>query len=137
MSPGGTALASGQAERTVLVIDDDADQRAALAHVLSRGGYRVVAACDGQDALELLTAGLRPALIVLDLVMPRMDGWRFLERLRGSERSTVPVLVTSGDARRRPPPEADAWLEKPLDVATFSSIVARLFAGAGAHGPRG
>jgi CheY-like chemotaxis protein len=131
MSPGVTGSTRGEAERTVLVIDDDADQRAALAYLLSRGGYRVVVACDGQDGLELLAAGLRPALIVLDLAMPRMDGWRFLERLRGPERSTVPVLVTSGDVRQRPPQGADAYLQKPLDVAAFSSLVARLFAGAG------
>jgi CheY-like chemotaxis protein len=137
MSPGVTGSTNGERERPILVVDDDAGQRAALSEILSRGGYHVVVACDGQDALELLSAGLRPALIVLDLRMPRMDGWCFLERLRRSGHATVPVLVTSGDVRERPPLGADACMEKPLDVAAFGSLVARLFAGARAQRPDG
>jgi CheY-like chemotaxis protein len=126
MSPGVTGPASEGEGRTILVVDDDADQRAVLADFLSRRGYDVVVACDGQDALDLLSGGLRPSLIVLDLTMPRMDGWCFLEHLRGPVRSTVPVVVTSAVARARPPTGADACLEKPLDSAAFRSVVARL-----------
>lgn len=123
--------AGGQAANgTVLVIDDDADQRGAVAEMLSCGGYDVVVASDGQEALDLLTRGLRPALIVLDLTMPGMDGWAFLQHLRGPVHSTVPVLVTSAAWKGSPPRGADACLEKPLDSSEFRSLVARLAGGA-------
>lgn len=111
---------------TVLVVDDDCDQRSAVAELLTLAGYEVVSACDGLDALELLRAGLRPALIVLDLSMPRMGGRAFLERLRANERLDVPVLVTSGEAPAAPPAGADACLGKPVEPAVFRSVVGRL-----------
>jgi CheY-like chemotaxis protein len=118
---------------TILVIDDDEEQRSCLAELLSCAGYEVAVAGDGQHALELLGDGLQPALIVLDLTMPRMDGWAFLEHLRGS-RATIPVLVTSAAVTQRPPIGADACLEKPLDARAFREAVARLSrAGAGAR----
>lgn len=121
---------------TVLVVDDDCDQRTLVGDLLTLAGFEVVVACDGLDALERLQAGLRPTVIVLDLSMPRMTGWAFLERLRGPEHSTVPVLVTSGETQ--PPPEgADACLGKPVDVAVFRSAVERLCASASAGAPHG
>lgn len=116
----------GSAGRTILVVDDDPEQRAVAAELLTVVGYDVVVACDGQDALELLRAGLRPSVIVLDLAMPRMDGWAFLDRLRGPERSAVPVVVTSGDVATRRPEGADLCLEKPIDPTELRSAVARL-----------
>jgi CheY-like chemotaxis protein len=132
-----TALTGQRGDRTILVVDDDCDQRAVAAELLTHAGYDVVAACDGQDALERLQSGLRPSLIVLDLAMPRMSGWAFLERLRGPERSTVPVLVTTGDAQARPPAGADACLDKPLDAAVFRSVVGRLSSAARPQDPVG
>jgi CheY-like chemotaxis protein len=120
--------------RTVLVVDDDAGQRSCLVELLALSGYRVVVASDGQEALDLLRGGLAPAVIVLDLSMPRMDGWAFLERLRGAERSTIPVVVTSADVRARPPEGADVCIEKPIEPRAFGETVARLSAAAGPAG---
>lgn len=125
MTPGGVTEGE-RASGTILVVDDDAEQRSCLAELLSRAGYDVAVATDGLDALELLGGGLRPDVIVLDLTMPRMDGWSFLERLRVSARSTIPVLVTSAVVTQRPPVGADACLEKPLDARAFREAVARL-----------
>jgi two-component system, chemotaxis family, chemotaxis protein CheY len=130
MASGAERQASDRAERTVLVIDDDADQRAVVAELLSHHGYVVVAASDGQEALDQLAGGLRPKLIVLDLTMPRMDGWSFLRHLRGAVRSIVPVVVMSAVSTGTPPRGADACLEKPLDASEFCSVVARFCAGA-------
>lgn len=129
-------MATALTGRTILVVDDDCDQRSVVAELLTLAGYDVVAACDGQDALELLARGLHPILIVLDLAMPRMSGWAFLERLRGPERSTVPVLVTSGEAHGAPPAGADAWLDKPVDAAVLRAVVGRLSSASGER-PRG
>jgi CheY-like chemotaxis protein len=133
---------TGQGRRrrdgVILVVDDDADQRAGVAEFLSWDGYEVMSASDGREALDLLRCGIRPALIVLDLTMPGMDGWCFLDHLRGTMHSSVPVLVTSAVAtdRERPPAGADACLEKPLEPASFVGAVAQLCAAARERGVR-
>jgi CheY-like chemotaxis protein len=121
----GTAGSVGT-RSTILVVDDEADQRAAISDLLSARDYAVVVACDGQEAAKLLEAGLRPSVIVLDLDMPTMDGWAFLRHLRGATHSSVPVLVTSAAARDGPPTGADACLEKPVEPEGLRALVGRL-----------
>lgn len=77
---------------SVLVVDDDADVRALVSTLLSRAGYVVVEASDGQAALKALY-GQRPDLVVLDVNMPERNGWETLERIR--ELSDVPVVMLS------------------------------------------
>ncbi len=113
---------------TVLVIDDDEGIRTALAEVLELFGYQVAVAADGQEGVELLRLGLEPSAIVLDLMMPRMDGWAFLSRLRQDPKfQGVPVVVASAVAYDRPE-GADVWLQKPFDVGQLDREVARLTA---------
>ncbi len=77
----------------VLVVDDDAAARELLRSALERDGWRVSEAADGKAALERI-AGERPALVLLDLMMPEMDGFEFLEALRAAPgREDVPVVV--------------------------------------------
>jgi len=79
----------------VLVIDDEPDVRSLLRELLTDRGYRVEEANDGADGLRVLY-DKHPDLVLLDLTMPEMDGWRTLERIR--ELSDVPVLIlTSRD----------------------------------------
>ena len=112
----------------VLIIDDDEGIRTALAELLELSGYQVAVAADGQEGLELLTVGLEPNAIVLDLMMPRMDGWTFLSRLRADPRfEDVPVVVTSAVASEGPA-DADAYLQKPFDLRRLDREVARLCA---------
>lgn len=88
---------SGMAARPVLVVDDDPDNRALLDHLLSSEGYAVATARDGREALKRLL-DLRPAVILLDLEMPVMDGRSFRQhqlRLAGRLRS-IPVIICSG-----------------------------------------
>ncbi len=78
---------------TILVIDDDGDARERMRTILSRDGWTVVEAGDGQQALERLD-GIMPSLILLDLMMPVMDGFDFLDRLRQRpDGGLVPVVV--------------------------------------------
>lgn len=74
----------------LLLIEDDADVRSLLRELLGERGYEVHAAQDGADGLRVLYA-TSPDLVLLDVAMPRMDGWRTLERIR--ELSDVPVLM--------------------------------------------
>jgi CheY-like chemotaxis protein len=117
----------GLPRRSVLVIDDDEDVRTAIAAVLELFGYEVVGAADGQEAVELLEGeAIEPSAIVLDLMMPRMDGWSFLGRLRRDPRfQNLPVVVASAFAGELPP-GADAWLPKPFDPMQLDRAVARL-----------
>ena len=113
---------------TVLVVDDDEDIRAAMAEVLEILGYSVAVASDGQEAFELLEVGLDPNAIVLDMMMPRMDGWAFLSRIRTDPKfRDLPVVVASAVVAECPP-GADAWLQKPFDLVELDREVARLCA---------
>lgn len=78
---------------TALVVDDDADTRARLRSFLEKDGWRVVEAEDGQDGLDKVEAG-RPGVVLLDLTMPVMDRFTFLQRLRARpDCADVPVVV--------------------------------------------
>ncbi len=113
---------------TVLVIDDDESIRLALAEILELSGYHVAVAADGPEGVELLEVGLEPNAIVLDLMMPRMNGWEFLHRLRSDPKfQDVPVVVTSAVASESPD-GADACLQKPFDVSQLDREVTRLTA---------
>jgi CheY-like chemotaxis protein len=80
----------------LLVVDDDFDQSESLALLLETYGYSVVTAASGADALELLAVGLRPCLIVLDLMMPDMDAHAFARRQHAAEDiASIPVIVYS------------------------------------------
>jgi signal transduction histidine kinase/DNA-binding response OmpR family regulator len=88
-------LRRGPDEDTVLVVDDDADSREYLERVLSRAGWQVQWARDGEQALGRLLERT-PAAIILDLMMPEMDGFEFLGRLRSDRRwQSIPVVVVS------------------------------------------
>ena len=77
----------------IMVVDDDLNIRLVLKYRLEKEGYHVLLAEDGEDALERVRAE-NPDLIILDLTMPRMDGFGFLEEIRGNGRtSSLPVIV--------------------------------------------
>ena len=78
----------------VMIVDDDRAITSGLSELLESEGYTVVTATDGLEALEQLRSGLRPSVILLDLMMPRMDGWDFRhEPRRDPDLSDIPVIV--------------------------------------------
>jgi CheY-like chemotaxis protein len=93
----GSSSRAGSAEPdplTVLVVDDERSIVEALSDLLESEGYRVASATDGTEALEQLLGGLRPCLIVLDLMMPRMDGWDFRHaQMTCEELKDIPVVI--------------------------------------------
>jgi len=112
---------------TVLVVDDDPDILDALSEILEAEGYEVTRARNGQEALERLEP-MPPKLILLDLMMPVMDGWEFARRMRqkGSPVSEVPIIVLSADrnvgARAREI-GAVGHLAKPFELADLLGLV--------------
>jgi len=117
----------------ILVVEDDADSRAALCDAMIDAGYLPFAVGDGVEALEHLRTGARPNLIVLDLMLPRIDGWRFLSILADeAELSAIPVLVCSGAVDPHPPGvPRDHVLTKPIKLDALMEFVTR-YCGPGA-----
>jgi CheY-like chemotaxis protein len=111
----------------LLVVDDDAGSLAALADILSMEGYLVETVANGQEALDHLRAAASPpALIILDLFMPVMDGWQFLAEIKIDPKLSqlrIPVIViTALNAKV----EADAIIRKPVDLVRLLQAVTRL-----------
>jgi two-component system, chemotaxis family, chemotaxis protein CheY len=83
-------------DRKILIVEDDDLIRRAVQMVLEWEGYQVDSATNGQEALDYLRAGNRPRLIVLDLMMPVLDGQHFRqEQLRDPSLAFIPVIVVS------------------------------------------
>jgi CheY-like chemotaxis protein len=79
---------------TVLVVDDDSAVRSALKELFETEGYIVATAANGRAALNRLAAGLRPCVVLLDLMMPVMDGWDFrTEQLKNPALKEIPVFI--------------------------------------------
>ena len=111
----------------ILVVEDSADVRRSLEWFLRLDGYRVVTAINGADALEKLHAGLRPCIILLDLVMPQMDGFEFRQRQRTDPSlADIPVVVYSGVGDPKSAAkqlDAMAYLRKPLDLDSLLATI--------------
>ena len=90
-------------------------------------GYEVISALDGEEALEQLGGGAAPSLIVLDLMLPRMDGFHFRSLQRANpEWADIPVVVYSGIdrlAERVRPLEPSAWFSKPIDPESLLGAI--------------
>jgi CheY-like chemotaxis protein len=112
----------------ILVIDDDEDIREAFRDVLTEEGYRVDLAENGREALAFMRRRGRPDLVLLDLMMPVMNGWEFLhEKSRDDDLNTVPVLVVSAN----PPASVlednvRGVMRKPVQLEQLRSAVARV-----------
>ncbi len=114
--------------RSILVVDDDPGVRDAVRELLSEEGYAVVTAEDGQDALERLAAMESPCLILLDLRMPRVDGWEFLARRDGVGKRS-PVVLLSGLTFIRDAPGVADFLAKPIRPDKLLDCVRRFCGG--------
>ena len=110
---------------TVLVIDDDDMMRDALATLIEQRGYNAVAVGSGREGLNLLKGGLRPCAILLDLVMPLMDGFAFRRaQLADPQLAAIPVLVVSGaaavNAAKARKLGMTVFFRKPMDLDAFT-----------------
>jgi CheY-like chemotaxis protein len=107
----------------VLIVDDDDDMRETLRVCLEEEGFAVRTARNGREALDLLAAGALPGLILLDLMMPEMNGWEVLERLRDDAvRAEIPVAVMSG-SHRGDVKSATYVVPKPFDLGVMIDLV--------------
>lgn len=112
---------------TILVVDDEPLIRELVAMLLEEEGYAVVTADDGQAALEIVRQDT-PALVLMDVMMPRLDGCAAFRAMRAHvPRDGLPVILMSAMAQPADlDPEITAFLRKPLDLPQLLALVARL-----------
>ena len=124
---GGTAfaLAEGNAVRPVLVVEDDEGTREMLRYLVESAGYPVATASNGREALEQLRNGLIPSLILLDLMMPVMDGCEFDHALaRDLQLSSIPtVVVTAFPERAAGLARHLSVMQKPVEIDAVLALV--------------
>lgn len=111
----------------ILVVDDDSHIRELISIILSRNGYVIAEAVDGKDALTLLDSE-KIDLIILDIMMPNMDGWAFCQEARRYYSDTLPILMLTAKGETSQKVKgfnlgADDYLVKPFDV---EELVARV-----------
>jgi CheY-like chemotaxis protein len=117
----------------VLLVEDDPEVSEAITMTFRREGHRVLTARHGQDALDQLREGDLPAVVVLDLMMPVMDGVQFLQAARADDRlRTLPVVVITSTEQELPF-GAQAIVRKPADMDALLDMVG----GHCAHADRG
>ena len=114
---------------TILLVEDDVDLREALVESLREEGYTVECAGDGAQAMALLRRGIRPSLILLDLMMPRMNGseFRMAQKVDPALRH-LPVVLLSADARMEEKAralEVQGAIRKPIDLDELVAVIER------------
>lgn len=115
---------------SILIVDDDPDIREALTMILEDDGYQVVSAVNGRMALDILQQSRRlPQLILLDLMMPIMDGWELHAALKeDAALSAIPVVMLSADSTvnfKARGQGAAGYLAKPVDLAVLLDTVSK------------
>ncbi|MDB4970073.1 MAG: chemotaxis protein CheY [Myxococcales bacterium] len=114
----------------VLIVEDDEDIRTDLAAILRVKGFAVEEVANGKEAMARLESGPAPCLLVLDLMMPVMNGWELRTAMRANGTlSEIPVVVVSGAGRIDPQEvdalEAAAVLVKPFELSQLLELVGR------------
>jgi CheY-like chemotaxis protein len=115
----------------ILIVEDDPDLRLVHSEILSEEGYPVLTAADGVEALEVVERTGPPAVILLDLRMPRMNGWDLAARLREHARwCEIPIVVVAAHyriAEEAAAIGARAWLHKPVSMDAMLRLVGEIW----------
>lgn len=116
----------------ILVVDDNRPIRDMLALGLQLEGYTVREAVDGLEALEIIASEPLPDLILLDMLMPRMNGWEFVDVVKRDPASPVyriPIVAVTATSEKvqRTPGELQGVIRKPLEFDELYRMVRRFF----------
>jgi len=113
--------------RRILLVEDEADARALLFHMFTHAGYSVLTADDGQQALDLLMRGIRPRLMVVDLLLPNVSGTEFLNYIQTDpDLRHIPRIVVTALTKQEVRVVADAIFHKPANPEQILDAVKRL-----------
>ncbi len=128
MAASGSTGGGATVQHPVLIVDDDYGIRGVLSQILADEGHAVSTAANGLEALQKLDR-LEPCLILLDLMMPVMNGWEFMHRRQEQDTiASIPVVVISADQQAREKAAAIGaadCLEKPIDLNRLIDTVDR------------
>jgi CheY-like chemotaxis protein len=117
--------------KRILVVEDNAVTREGLAVILAREGYEVNLAANGLEAFRLMRSGPKPDLILLDMLLPLLDGWQFLKQLTWEVPVPPPVVIMTGTNLTREWAEShgcQGFLRKPIDTEPLLEEVRRCLA---------
>jgi two-component system, chemotaxis family, chemotaxis protein CheY len=111
----------------VLVVDDDPDIREIIELALSSNGYRVVTAVDGRGCLRRLREPERPCIVLLDMMMPDLNGWDVCDAMaKDAALSSIPVLILTGNSQIRDKELGDVpVLRKPIELRALLDAIER------------
>jgi two-component system, cell cycle response regulator DivK len=117
--------------KTILIIDDDSRNIFALSAVLRSRGYEVASAAMAEAGLQILKANRNIGIVLLDMMMPEMDGYEAIQEIRSDPGiANIPVIAVTaqamvGDKERTLKAGADAYISKPVDVDQLVSLLKR------------
>ena len=115
-----------QSKSRILVVDDDVDTLNSMSEFLQSEGFETVCAQNGQQAWELMHRAPGPDLVVLDLMMPKMDGWTFrMHQRRDPKLAAIPIVVVSAFSAKAIDDDAEAIFTKPINLPAFIQAVKR------------
>ena len=120
--------------KLILIIDDSLTMLMSIQQTLEMAGFDVKTAQDGDEALDKLTEGLKPDLVITDINMPRMNGLEFIKKAREIIRFT-PILALTTESKTSKKEEAKSygatgWLLKPVDSESLIKVVKQVVPGA-------
>jgi CheY-like chemotaxis protein len=124
----------------ILLVDDDDELRESVADGLEQAGFTVTRASDGADALGHLRTSSLPSLILLDLMMPGMNGWQLCELMRSDPvLSQIPVVALTATASMDPESlhlcDVADWVAKPFDLEEVLDVIRPFLGGTTATAP--
>lgn len=109
---------------TILVVEDDSAIRFTMRELLESEGYTVDVAADGEDGLEKLLQLTKPVLVLLDLLMPKMSGHEFIQRVEKDPRyNPLTIVIISAQTIKTRPPMAADFVSKPFDLDALFTVV--------------
>ena len=120
------AASGGNAPRNILLIEDEVDIRTILKDALEWEGYRVYTASNGKEGMEILLEMPTPCLILLDLMMPVMNGWEFADALETYRAyADIPIVTLSAFSDPEKRIRANGSIKKPVDLDVLFALVSK------------
>lgn len=119
-------IAENSNHKSILVVEDNKEIQDSLKMALEVEGYNVFTADNGKEGIEILEKIPTPCLILLDLMMPVMNGWEFVEAIsKDIMLSTIPVVVVSAFGDKKGTPKTDGYIAKPIDLDALLNTVCK------------
>jgi CheY-like chemotaxis protein len=115
--------------KNILIIEDDESIRTMIASVLEIEGYSISAASNGKHAIDIISKGPTPDIILLDMMMPVMNGWDFLDFIRSNAATAkIPIVVVSAYSEIAKSVKPQAVVPKPVQLKSLLSAIEKLVA---------